>query len=421
MTDNIPCSKSFAQRYILAILFSKSKAVLESIDKDNLSDDVRSTIKLLDAFNVKYEFENNLLRIDATKADIQKRIKDGFEFNCGESGTLIRMLVPILASYQGSFTLTGSGSLKNRNLDSIAPVFRNLGVSYNSNNGKVPITVNSLGYQDNYIELELDGKETSQYISGMVMAACFSDKQKRFKIVNCKSFEYVKITVEVMSNLGYDIDLKDDNSIYVNGRMYDLSEWRITIEKDWSSAAAYLIEKIVEEETRIEIKNIDTWSHQIDSLVIDLVEKWYTILYGGYDIKLSKNKDDLTPFWFDCTYCPDLFPIVCALAATIKTGYSKVTGLDRLVNKESNRGQVIYDEFKKYGIDLYIDDNSLFIKGTDKIINAEYNSHNDHRIAMALLILRNAYKLDIPENDQCLSKSYPKFINEIHHKKIRYA
>ena len=137
--ENIPCSKSYAQRYILTTLFSKSKAVLFGIDKDNISEDIKSSIRLLDAFDVFYGFRDDSLFIDATKVDIEKKMLEGLKFNCGESGTLIRLLIPILASYRGFFILDGDGSLKNRNLDSIKDTFVKLGISFTSDCGNVDI------------------------------------------------------------------------------------------------------------------------------------------------------------------------------------------------------------------------------------------------------------------------------------------
>jgi 3-phosphoshikimate 1-carboxyvinyltransferase len=419
--NHIPCSKSYAQRYILGALFSNSKVTLLGIDKDNISEDIKSAIRLLDEFGAKYEFVDDALKIDATKIFIQKHLFNGFKFNCGESGTLIRLLIPILASYRGTFVLTGKGSLEHRNLDSIAHTLADLCIFYNSNNGKVPIIISSLGdYHDRYEELTLDGKETSQYISGIIMSACFFEQKKRFKIVNCPSLEYVKITIDAMRRLGYDVDIDDNDYIHVNGRYYYQDEWCIEVEKDWSSAAAYIVEKMIEDDDRIEIDGIDFYSYQCDASIIDLTNSWYATFFNGLKMTMTRITNELSPFRFDCTNCPDLFPVVCALASTIKTGWSEVIGLDRLVNKESDRGQVMHDELKKYGINVYIKENSLFIKGVDNIIDTPYDSHNDHRIAMALMMIKNYYGLAIPDEDPCLDKSYPKFRKDIY-KVYRHA
>lgn len=421
--NHIPCSKSYAQRYVLGALFSNSKVTLFGIDEDNISEDVKSAIRLLDEFGAQYEFIGDLLKIDATKVDIKEKVKNGFKFNCGESGTLIRLLIPILASYQGFSVLDGIGSLRHRNLDSIKDTFKELGISFTSDCGCVPIIISGLGdYHDRYKELTLDGRETSQYISGMIMAACFSGQKKKFEIVNCPSLEYVKITIEAMNLLGYEVyDINGYDYVCVNGRPNPQEEYKINIEKDWSSAAAYIVEKIIEDDNRIEIDDLDVYSWQCDSAILDLINLKYSTWFNGFHVTITNDESELTPFKFDCTRCPDLFPVVCALASTIKSGWSEVIGLDRLVNKESNRGQVMHDELKKYGIDVYIKENSLFIKGTDKIVDTPYDSHNDHRIAMALMMIKNYYGLSIPDTDPCLNKSYPKFIEDIKIKRTKNA
>ena len=411
MKDNIPCSKSYAQRYILATLFSKSKVDLYGIEEVNLSNDVKAALSLLDLFKVPYEFSpsDKHLMIDASEFN-ESVLDSSLEFNCNESGTLLRMLVPILANHNGTFVLNGAGSLLNRKIDSIKPTFDKMNVRFGTNNGKLPIIL--CGKDRKYIrELSLDGSETSQYISGLIMAACLENKYKVFHIDNCKSLNYMLMTINVLQQFGYDVFWMDDNKVIVTPVKERPKELSIHIEKDWSSAAAYIVSKVVLREPEFSILGLKLDSIQSDKSILDLVGKWYDILDYGDHITFRKNKT-IEPFKFDCTHCPDLFPVVCALGASIFNGFSEVIGLHRLVNKESNRGKVIFDEFHKYNVNELVKDDSIIVKGTYVIEDPEFDSHNDHRISMALIILRIFYSLQIPKEDKCLNKSYPNFIKD---------
>lgn len=412
MVDNIPCSKSYAQRYILGALFSKSIVDLYGIEEDNLSSDVKAALSLLDYLKVPYGFSwwDKHLLIDASGFD-DSILNTGFEFNCGESGTLLRMLVPILANYEGTFVLNGIGTLPNRKIDSIQPVFDQIGVQFGTNKSKLPIIV--CGKNRKYVEeMTLDGSETSQYISGLIMAACIENKYKVFHIENCKSLNYMLMTIDALHQLGYDIFWMDDNKVIVTPVQERPQNFSITVEKDWSSAAAYIVSKAVLRDEEFSIPGLRMNSIQSDKAILDLVGKWYNILDFDDYITFKKNKT-IEPFEFDCTSCPDLFPVVCALGASILIGPSKITGLSRLVNKESDRGKVIFEEFHKYRIKEEIDGDSILIKGSYSVEDGEFNSHNDHRISMALIILRLFYSLPIPKEDECLMKSYPKFIKDV--------
>lgn len=414
---NIPCSKSYAQRYILVSLFSKTKAKIYGLTEP-IGNDIISSLKVAETLGAKLEFNNGCLAIDPSNVAFDKDL----EIDCGESGTLARILIPLLASYEAKYTITGQGSLLNRNLDSIKDFFDKSEVEFNTNNGKLPIKVcgkhnNWFLYDNSYV---LDGSETSQYISGIIIAYALRNEYVKLSITNCSSIDYIKITVDALNHFGYLVDIEEvDETQFVvtikhtNSIPNGNKEVILNVELDWSSLASYLSYCMAMRKTNISFENASYKSCQCDKKILDIAKQYYDISEIGKRTYL-KQKENIHYFTFDCSTCPDLFPVVCALAATCKFGYSKITGLDKLVNKESNRGLIIYEEFKKHGIDVSMKDNSLYIKGTNKFNrDVEYNSHNDHRIAMALIIIRKYYKATIPQDDPCLSKSYPNFIEDI--------
>ena len=408
MTNSIPCSKSYAQRYILVALFSKCKATFSNIYKDNISDDVMSALNLLDVLELKYTFNDGTLEFDARNIDFESRFNNSFMFNCGESGTLTRILIPILTNYIGEdYFLFGEGSLMNRKIDSIIGFLNDSNIKYIFNNGKLPVSlyVKNPIYKD---ELWLDGSNTSQYISGIIIASCLKNMNRVIHISNCSSLDYIKITIDVLKHFGYNVNINENNDVHIRETKIG-NIINVNIENDWSCAAAYIAYHVAMGKEYIYLDNMNANSLQCDKKILDLVSNWYDIHINSDKIELVRKKH-LYEFDFDCSTCPDLFPVVCAIASTI-TGYSSISGLDKLVNKESNRGQVIYEEFKEYGINTYIENNTIYISYANGIKEVKFNSHNDHRISMALLILRKYNGLDIPTEDKCLSKSYPKFID----------
>lgn len=422
---NIPCSKSYAQRAILISIFSNSNVVINGIGK-NMSDDISQALDLLTTLNIKSKMTNKAkdkyeISIDSTKVDLETLLSKNISFFTGESGTLTRMLIAILSSYPGKFDIDGTGSLLNRRLDSIKNFFDLSDVEFISNNGKLPITI--CGKNNNFFlnespMYEFDGSKTSQYISGIIIAYAIRNRKTIFKIKNCFSIEYVKITVDILNQFGYDVSIIQNSenlySIIINEVKRSKKKYVINIESDWSCLAANIIYNLVNEDKELKYDNANINSCQCDKRVMDLVLPFCEIDYNSDTNILSFNKlSDIKPFEFNCANSPDLFPVACALAATCKTGYSKIIGLDKVANKESDRGKVIYEEFKKCGIHVSIEENSILIKGTDDYINSEYNSHNDHRIAMALIILRKFYGDYIPDKDDCLNKSYSNFLEDI--------
>jgi 3-phosphoshikimate 1-carboxyvinyltransferase len=125
------------------------------------------------------------------------------------------------------------------------------------------------------------------------------------------------------------------------------------------------------------------------------------------EIIVSKNQ--LRPFHFNATDCPDLFPPLVALAAHCK-GTSVIEGVHRLTHKESNRAETLKEEFGKMGIDIQLQDDLMVIRGGNRIKGAFVSSHHDHRIAMACAVagLTCEGRMEI-EHAEAVNKSYPQF------------
>jgi 3-phosphoshikimate 1-carboxyvinyltransferase len=94
---------------------------------------------------------------------------------------------------------------------------------------------------------------------------------------------------------------------------------------------------------------------------------------------------------------------------------STLYGIKRLRGKESDRGEVLREEYEKLGIDIELDyDEDVMRVVGGKPRAAEVDSHDDHRIAMSLAVtsLRLDKELDI-KNRECVAKSYPTFFEDI--------
>ena len=108
----------------------------------------------------------------------------------------------------------------------------------------------------------------------------------------------------------------------------------------------------------------------------------------------------------DVSDCPDLAPILIALAAYC--GGGSLTGTSRLKYKESDRTAAMKRELEAFGVCLDISENSVALRGRLRAPDRVLNSHNDHRIAMALAILCTVTGGEI-DGAEAVAKSYPEF------------
>lgn len=408
---DIPTSKSYAQRMIICAVLShdgKHEATIYNVSSSN---DIMSCIDAMRLLGAEIEYKNQTIVIKKG-IDIHN-VND--TIHVGESGTTCRILIPILASLNKQYVVTGIGSLNQRDMSSCADVLDPNPVYYSfvKDHGHLPITViGRLLSQNCY---ELDGSATSQYISGLIIAHAYHQSPARIRVRNCDSYGYIKITLDVLSKFGVNVNINE-----WNGKDFDISiignekmdcPWEMTAEPDWSSfGAIYLAASLLGEDIMIHNMNIE--SAQPDSKIFDIaIKKFKNVSYDKGDI-IIHHIDTTSPFSIDISETPDLFPYYAGLAA-VSNDYCALSGMHKLVNKESDRKTAIYEEFNKLGIDCKFYDDTIYIKKGYGIKDIEYDSHNDHRIGQVLAVMKLLINGRIKDNDMCIDKSYPNYIKDI--------
>ena len=113
----------------------------------------------------------------------------------------------------------------------------------------------------------------------------------------------------------------------------------------------------------------------------------------------------------DITDCPDLGPILFAVAAA-KNG-AVFTGTRRLKIKESDRCAAMAQELAAFGTEMLVEENSVTIIPTafhppQRVLSG----HNDHRIVMSLAILLTLTGGEI-EGSEAVKKSFPDFFSKL--------
>ena len=132
---------------------------------------------------------------------------------------------------------------------------------------------------------------------------------------------------------------------------------------------------------------------------------------GFSEVKKSRLKSIRI---IDVTNCIDLAPILFVVSAYVNANILFV-GTERLAYKESNRIKSMQEEFAKIGIELEIDEDKCVVKKhgilKDDVV---FDSHNDHRICMALTILSLICNIKCKITGvECVNKSYPNFFDDL--------
>ncbi len=429
----MPCSKSFAQRAILAAALAEGTSHLSGYSPCGDNESALAVARSLGATVLPVEDAAGTLTITGIGATAGSM--DLKEVHVGESGLLTRLMIPIVAVLgKGPVRITGEKTLPGRPLKGAADMMASFGVLLSSDNARsnafndvfVPLTV-----KNNLVpgKAEISGKDGSQLISGLLTALPLTGKNSTLYVEDPKSIPYMFITVDVLGKFGIRIqsEMEGDDiflqtqdwghcsqiTFKVKGNQ-QIKAADLAIEGDWSAAANFLVAGAIF--GSLDLDGLDTASLQADLSIMDiLTEAGASLSRLDEEKTLHVQRAPLNAFHFDLNQCPDLFPIVAVLA-TFCQGESRLAGVNRLAGKESDRGKAVADMLTQMGVKNRIEDDEMIICGrslqqrllTGTLLRGgSYTSLHDHRMVMALKVV--ALGADSPitiDDEACVAKSF---------------
>jgi 3-phosphoshikimate 1-carboxyvinyltransferase len=392
-----PASKSFMQRAIALSVLAKGETLIQN---PSHCDDALAGLNIASAFGCEVYDNGSFISIIPSNFAAPKKL------HCGESGLAIRLFTPIAGLFSNEIELMAEGSLLRRPADFMTEPMRQLGVSISTANGFPPLKIKGpLKPGTAY----LDGSLSSQFLSGLLIALPLAKGESVLKVGNLMSIPYVQMTLKAIESFGGIIENHDFKEFFIKGSQTYSAE-NYLIEGDWSGAAGLLVAGAIGGNIQVEL--LQSESSQADYAVLEAIKQTGAVIASKDDTWVVSKPEKLAPFEFDALHCPDLFPVLTALAANCN-GISSIKGVHRLIHKESNRGEALKQEFNKIGIHIDFEDDKMYIAG-GKIKGGKVFAHNDHRIAMALsLAALNASKPIIIEGAECVNKTYPEFYDDM--------
>ena len=394
----IPASKSDAQRAIIAASLAIGSS---KVTNCGMSEDVKHVLKVIEQLGAK------TVRVDANSYSISGgKLDNSNELNVGESGLAIRLLTPIVSTQKHKISLSGKGSLLKRSLHFFDENLPKMNVEIKSTNGFLPIEVHGPLKGGTYA---VDGSQSSQYISGLLMALPLLNEPTELCVDNLASKPYVQMTLNTLEKFGIQIQHDKFERFLIAGKQQYIP-CVYNVEGDWSAASYWLAAAALGAE--IIISGLSMASLQADKKMLDALISAGCNLHFSADGISVKGKEKKA-FQFDATHCPDLFPALVSFAAFCP-GVSVISGVKRLKNKESDRGFALKTEFEKLGVLIELLDDEMRIHGVNSIIGNDVYSHNDHRIAMCLAIV-GLFSMNgvMIENAEAVVKSHPDFWKDL--------
>ena len=435
-----PPSKSAMQRAVACAALARGDSVILN---PSFCDDAIAALGVAEAMGARVERQSDRVAITgmdmlARRSHLGPYSQDGTNpvqngsaviVDCGEAGLCIRMFSSIAALLPEPVELRGRGSLLRRPMDMVVDALKSAGLDCEAPGGLPPIRVHGPLRTGTFT---VDGARSSQFLTGLLIALACAGGDSVVEVSKLASKGYVDLTLDIIRHFGACVSRDDEGTRFSvsGGKGYQGREY--FVEGDWSGAAFLLVAGVtagVATDTagvgRVEpipvsgvrIEGLSIQSSQPDRAILEAL-----VLAGarlGFDRNaITIRKSALRGFSFDATDCPDLFPPLVALCLRCQ-GESRILGVGRLRDKESDRAEALVTEFGKLGLSLRVDGDELVIPGVESLAGGALcgglvSSRGDHRIAMAAAVagLCAAGRVGI-EGEGCVAKSYPGFYEDL--------
>ena len=400
----IPPSKSMAHRAIICAALSDGLCIIENID---YSDDIIATIDAMNSLGATIVKYKHHIEVIGAFGNV-KKAKETRIIDCNESGSTLRFLVPISLLFEGSSKFIGRGNLGKRPLTTYYNIFDNQGIEYSYEKDNLNLVINGKLQADTF---EVEGNVSSQFITGLLFTLPLLKEDSKIVITTeMESKGYIDLTLRAMNDFGIEIINNDYKEFIIKGNQkYNARNYRV--EGDYSQAAFFLCADGLGND--VLCKDLDLNSLQGDKEVIDILERMNVVFNANDTGVMGITKDELVSTVIDGSQCPDIIPVLTAVAALSK-GTTEIINAGRLRIKECDRLAAVTSELNKLGANIVEKEDGLIVTGVEKLQGGvEVWSHKDHRIAMTLAIASTRCEEPIIIQDyECIAKSYPHFFDD---------
>jgi 3-phosphoshikimate 1-carboxyvinyltransferase len=412
-----PPSKSYTHRAITIAALAKRSELYYPL----LSGDTEASMAAAQSLGAEIEVIRD--------APIPKLLLEGVDgqpatpddvLNAENSGTTLRFFTAVASLCEGITVLTGDESLRKRPNGALLAALTDLGAEAISTkgDGTAPLVVRGplKGGKTTF-----NASQSSQFVSALLITCPLVEHDSYILATNLSSVPYMRMTTEVLRQAGVDVPCscskgsRDYTFQVKGGQAYTLP--RYTVPGDFSSAS-YLLAAAALSNSRIRVRNLFP-SAQGDSRIVVLLEAMGASLRwdrsAGVVEVSGTESGGLKAIAIDMRENPDLVPTIAVLAA-VAAGTTEISGVAHLRFKETDRLRFLTEELTKLSVRITEKDDGLIIKGTNgkPLKAAAVYAHDDHRLAMALVIAALAARGEsVVKGVDSVKISYPSFFKDM--------
>ena len=394
-----PPSKSMAHRLLLCAGLSAGTSVISNVD---LSQDIRSTLDCLRALGAEVTCEGSRIII---KGIDPREVSHPAVLPCRECGSSLRFMIPLCLLSGQEKRLTGSSTLFQRPLSIYEDICKEQKLYFEKRENSLCVAGKlSAGP---YV---FRGNISSQFVTGLLFALPLLKESSTIRLLPpVESRPYIDMTLHALAQFGIRASVaqaEGKEGSFLRNLPLDTASLPLVIrvpggqrylprdlevEGDYSGAAFF------------EALNLLGGNVQVDGLRENTLQgdksfrRYFPLLQKGFaDVDLSD--------------CPDLGPVLMAVAAALHGG--RFTGTKRLTYKESNRGAAMKQELGRMDVRVDVSENEILVHPGISRPQEILDGHNDHRIVMSLAVLLSVTGGSL-SGAEAVAKSMPGFFDRL--------
>lgn len=323
--------------------------------------------------------------------------------DCGESGAVLRFLLPVAGALGVRAEFRRSARLSERPIAPLTELMQAHGCRISAPT-EAPLLCDGQLRGGHYA---IGGGVSSQFVSGLLLALPLLGQAVGLTLLPpIVSKNYIALTQQVQSRFGVCWEETADGFVLPDGRQYRAPQERFVVGGDWSGAAVWLCLGAISR--AVEVRGLDPASLQPDRKILELLHRF------GAETAVKNGAVLIAPrplHGIDAALdgCPDLLPPLAAVAAAAE-GTTRFTGIARLRWKESDRPQALAQMLNALGGQAELEGDTLILRGGRRLRGGEVDTCGDHRIAMTAALLSCLCTAPLVLSDAaCVEKSYPQF------------
>ncbi len=378
-----PADKSISHRVLILASIARGRSVIHNLLR---ADDPLRTLGAMRALGADIRDSGEPIEVYGAGLRGLKEPEDVID--CGNSGTTMRLLAGLLAGQPFFSVLTGDASLRQRPMKRVITPLRMMGAGLY---GRAADTLPPLAVKGGTLKAIRyhSPVASAQVKSALLLAGLYAEGETVVE-EPLRSRDH---TERILPAIGARVRVEGLRVSVEGGG--ELSPFETTVPGDFSSAAFFLVAAAVVEGSEITVRGVGV--NPTRTGLLEVMKRM------GADVEVTERRDvsgepvadlrcryreGLTATGVGPEEIPsmiDEFPALCVLA-TRADGTTTIRGAAELRVKESDRIAAMASELGKMGVELEVHPDGLSIHGPVRLRGAVLDSHNDHRIAMALSV-----------------------------------